>query len=153
MNQAKGGCLKYMDTYIFAAVFDPCEEGGYCVTFPDLPGCITEGDTLEEAYKMAKEAATLHLWNMEDDGDPIPGPTPPDKIQVPEGGFVSLVEVWMPPIRDKMANKAVNKMVTLPKWLNDLAVREKVNVSHVLQDALKKHLGVEFSKPSYKKQP
>jgi len=44
-------------------------------------------------------------------------------------------------------------MVTLPKWLNDLAVREKVNVSHVLQDALKKHLGVEFSKPSYKKQP
>ena len=141
-----------MDTYIFPAVFDPCEEGGYCITFPDLPGCITEGDTLKDAYKMAKEAATLHLWSMEDDNDPIPEPTPPDKIELPEGGFVSLVEVWMPPIRDRMVSKAVNKMVTLPKWLSDLAAKEKVNVSHVLQDALKKHLGVEFIRPSHKKQ-
>ncbi len=141
-----------MDTYIFSAVFDPCEEGGYCVTFPNLPGCITEGDTLEEAYKMAKEAATLHLWSMEDDGDLIPEPTPPDKIEVPEGGFVSLVDVWLPPIRDKMANKAVNKMLTLPKWLNDLGEREKINFSAILQNALKKHLGVENFKPPFKKQ-
>ncbi len=138
------------DTYIFPAVFDPCEEGGYCITFPDLPGCITEGDTLEEAYKMAKEAATLHLWGLEDDGDQIPEPTAPHKIDLPKDGFVSLVEVWMPPIRDKLANKAVNKMVTLPKWLSDLAAKEKVNVSHLLQDALKKHLGI--TRSPYKKQ-
>lgn len=139
------------DNYIFPAIFEPCEEGGYCVTFPDLPGCITEGDTLEESYKMAKEAATLHLWSMEDDGDPIPQPTPPSAIAAPEGGFVSLIEVWMPPIRDKMANKAVNKMVTLPKWLFDLAAENKVNVSQLLQSSLKKHLGVDY-KPPLKKQ-
>lgn len=139
-----------MDFYIYPAVFDPCEEGGYSITFPDLPGCISEGDTLEEAFRMAKEAATLHLWGMEDDGDPIPIHTSPDKIEIPLGGFVSLIEIWMPPIRDKMANKAVNKMVTLPKWLSDLASQEKVNVSHVLQDALKKHLGVDYQKPTYK---
>lgn len=40
-----------MDRYIYPAIFDPCEEGGYSVTFPDLPGCITEGDTVEEALK------------------------------------------------------------------------------------------------------
>lgn len=47
-----------MDKYIFPSVFDPAEEGeiGYTVTFPDLPGCITEGDTLEEAMAMAREA-------------------------------------------------------------------------------------------------
>jgi predicted RNase H-like HicB family nuclease len=145
--------FKYMDSYIFPAVFDPCEEGGYCITFPDLPGVVTEGDTLEESFKMAKEAVTLHIWSMEDDGEPIPGPTPPDKIEVPEGGFVSLVEAWIPPIRDKMANKAVNKMVTLPKWLADLAADNKINVSSILQTALKKHLQVDYYKPPYKKQP
>ena len=58
-----------MDKYVFPAVFDPAEEGGYTVTFPDQPGCITEGDTMEEAYQMPKECLTIHLWSMEDDGD------------------------------------------------------------------------------------
>jgi len=131
-----------MDKYIFPAVFDPCEEGGYCITFPDLPGIVTEGDTVEDAYDMAKEAMELHLWGMEDDGDPIPAPSPPNMIKVPAGGFVSLVEALMPPIRDKMANKAINKTLTLPKWLNDLGESRKVNFSHILQNDLKSYLGV-----------
>ncbi|MFZ5631942.1 MAG: type II toxin-antitoxin system HicB family antitoxin [Bacillota bacterium] len=141
-----------MDKYIYPAIFDQCGEGGYTVTFPDLPGCITEGDTIEEALSMAKEAMSLHLWGMEDDGDPIPPPTPPEKVQAPENGFVSLVEVWMPPFRDKMALKAVNKMVTIPKWLKELGERENVNFSHVLQEALKEHLGVS-DYGNIKKQP
>lgn len=90
---------------------------------------------------MAREAMSLYLWGMEDDGDLIPVPSPPEKVQVPEGGFISLIEIWMPPFRDKMALKAVNKMVTLLKWLKDMAEREKVNFSHVLQEALKNYLG------------
>ena len=132
-----------MDKYIFPAIFDPDEEGkGYTVTFPDLPGCITEGDTLEEAFSMAREALELHLWGMEDDGEDIPRPTPPNQIAVPEGCFTSLIEALMPPIRNKMALKAVNKTLTIPKWLNDLGEERKVNFSHILQEALKSHLGV-----------
>jgi predicted RNase H-like HicB family nuclease len=142
-----------MDRYIYPAVFDPCEEGGYTITFPDLPGCITEGDTVEEALSMAKEAMTLHLYGMEDDGDTIPDPTPPEKVQIPEDGFISLVETWMPPFRNKMDLKAVNKMVTLPKWLKDMAERENVNFSHILQSALKNHLGMKDYKSLTKKQP
>lgn len=130
------------DKYIYPAVFDPCEEGGYCITFPNLPGIITEGDTVEESFAMAKEALELHLWGMEDDGGPIPEPTLPNEIKVPVGGFVSLIEALMPPIRDKMANKAINKTLTLPKWLNDLGEKRKVNFSHLLQNALKNHLGI-----------
>ena len=141
-----------MDRYIYPAVFDPCKEGGYCITFPDLSGIVTEGDTVEESLAMAKEALTLHLWGMEDAGDHIPPPTPPEKVPVPEGGFVSLVEAWMPPIRDRMDNKAVNKMVTLPKWLKDLGDRENVNFSHILQNALKNHLGLKDYK-QVRKQP
>ena len=131
-----------MDKYIFPAVFDPGEKGGYCVTFPDLPGCITQGDTLEEALRMAKDALELHLWGLEDDGDPVPTPTPPAKIPAPTGGFVNLIQVFMPPVRDEMSNKAIKKTLTLPKWLNDLAEREKINFSRELQSALKNRLGI-----------
>ncbi|ADG83319.1 type II toxin-antitoxin system HicB family antitoxin [Thermincola potens] len=131
-----------MDKYLFPAIFEPGEVKGYCVTFPDLPGCITEGDTLEEALHMAKDALELHLYGMEEDGDYIPDPTPPEKVKAPEGGFVTIIEAWMPLIRDEMANKAVKKTLTIPKWLNDLAEKKQVNFSHLLQVSLKKHLGI-----------
>jgi len=43
---------------------EPCEEGGFTVTVPALPGCISEGDTKEEALKNITEAILLHLWGM-----------------------------------------------------------------------------------------
>jgi len=48
----------------------------------------------------------------------------------------------MPLIRDEMANKAVKKTLTIPKWLNDLGEEKKVNFSQLLQNALKENLGV-----------
>lgn len=50
---------------MFSATFEPCGTSGYCVTFKDLPGCITEGETLEESLLMAKEALELHLYGLE----------------------------------------------------------------------------------------
>jgi len=131
-----------MDKYIFAAVFDPCEEGGYCITFPDLPGIVTEGDTIEESLAMAKEALELHLFGMERDGDEIPAATDPGKIAVPLGGFVNLIEAHMALFRERKANKAVNVTVTVPFWLKSLAEREKINFSQVLQSGIKERLGV-----------
>ncbi|MBU2704113.1 putative RNase H-like HicB family nuclease [Sporomusaceae bacterium BoRhaA] len=138
-----------LDKYIFPAIFEAGDEHGYCITFPDLPGIVTSGETIEESLAMAKEALELHLYGMEEDEDAIPEPTPPNKIAVPEGGFVNLIEVWMPPVRDEMANRAVKKTLTIPQWLNDLAERRKVNYSHLLQESLKHHLGVH--KPPYLK--
>jgi predicted RNase H-like HicB family nuclease len=83
-----------MDRYIFPAIFEPGERKGYTVNFPDLPGCITEGDTMEEALHMAKEALELHLYGMEEDGDKIPEPTRPEKLPILDKSFVSLIEVW-----------------------------------------------------------
>lgn len=132
-----------MDRYIFPAVFEKGENKGYFVTFPDLPGCITEGDTIEEALRMAKEALELHLYGMEEDGDPIPAPTAPENIKTDtDGVFVSLVDAWMPLVRDEMQNKAIKKTLTLPKWLNDIAENNKINFSQMLQTALKEYLGV-----------
>ncbi|HHV74357.1 MAG TPA: type II toxin-antitoxin system HicB family antitoxin [Thermoanaerobacterium sp.] len=131
-----------MDRYIFPAVFESDGNGGYTVTFPDLPGCITEGDTLDEALYMAKDALELYIYNLEEDNETIPIPTAPEKIKVPEGAFVNLIEVYMPPVRDEMANKSVNKTVTIPRWLNEAAENANINFSQVLQYALKEQLKI-----------
>lgn len=47
----------------------------YGVSFPDLPGCVTAGSTLDEARAMAQEALALHLEGLAEDGEPIPEPS------------------------------------------------------------------------------
>lgn len=92
---------------------------------------------------MAKDALALHLWSLESAGEKIAAPSAPETIKCPEGAFVSLVEVWMAPVRDQMANRAIKKTLTIPKWLNDVAEAQHVNFSLVLQNALKDYVGVD----------
>lgn len=47
-------------------------EGGYTITVPTLPGCVTYGDTVDEAISMAREAIDLYLESLEAHGEPIP---------------------------------------------------------------------------------
>ena len=58
--------------YNFTVLFEPAEEGGYTVTCPALPGLVTEGDTLEEARSMARDAIRVYLESLIKDGEPIP---------------------------------------------------------------------------------
>ncbi len=51
------------------------EGGGYTVTVPALPGCVTEGDTLEEAISMAKDAISLYIEDLIAHGEPVPEET------------------------------------------------------------------------------
>ncbi|GAV23399.1 type II toxin-antitoxin system HicB family antitoxin [Carboxydothermus pertinax] len=88
----------YKDLYVFPAIFDYAEDG-ISVEFPDLPGCLTCGDNTEEALKNAKEALELHLYSMEKDNEPIPEPTPIDKIKIESNQVLVLVEAWMPLVR------------------------------------------------------
>jgi predicted RNase H-like HicB family nuclease len=129
------------DRYFFPAIFDVADDG-ISVEFPDLPGCLPCGKTIEEAVANAKEAMALHLYGMEQDGDDIPAPTDVTKLQFDKNQFVVMIEAWMVPFRDEMRNKAVKKTVTIPRWLDDLAQENEVNFSHVLQEALKNYLGV-----------
>ena len=49
-------------------ILEPSEEGGYTVFVPGLPGCISEGNTREEALENIREAIDLYLEPVEDDG-------------------------------------------------------------------------------------
>ena len=59
--------------YRFTVLYEPAEEGGYVVTCPALPGLVTEGETLEEAREMARDAIRAYLESLKKDGLPIPG--------------------------------------------------------------------------------
>lgn len=141
------------DTYIYPAIFEKSIQTKYGVSFPDLPGCISIGDNLQHAHEMAKEALGLHLWGMERDGDDIPAPSSIDCIELEEGEVIGLVEVWMLPIRAELDNRAVKKTLTIPRYLNDIAEKQNVNFSKILQSALKDHLGLHAKKKPIKKQP
>jgi predicted RNase H-like HicB family nuclease len=71
-----------MESYIALLRKEP--DSDYGVSFPDFPGCITAGSTLEEARLMAKEALEAHIAFMAEDGDRIPEPGTLDKLLTPE---------------------------------------------------------------------
>lgn len=129
------------DKYIYPAILTYAEDG-ISIEFPDLPGCLPCASGTEEALKNAKEALELHLYGMEEDGDEIPKPIDIKEIKLEKNQVVILVEVWMGLVRDEIENKSINKNLTIPKWLNDLAEKNQVNFSQVLQVALKEYLGV-----------
>ncbi len=129
------------DRYIFPAVFDYADDG-ISISFPDLPGCFSCADSDEEAIYMAKEALGLHLYGMEEDGDDIPVPTSINKINLESNQVVVLVEVLMPTVRQAVENFSVKKTLSIPQWLNKLAIENNINFSQALQTALKEQLGI-----------
>ena len=61
-----------MQKVTYTVHVEPAEEGGYVAFFPALPGCHTQGETLEEVIAMAKEVLTGYLECLRAHGDPIP---------------------------------------------------------------------------------
>ena len=81
---------------------------------------------------------------LEDEKMSIPKPSTYQELQAKlnDNQQLQLINVDTDFIRRREENKAVNKMVTLPKWLVDLGKEKKINFSQVLQQALKNELGV-----------
>ena len=59
----------------YLVIFEKADDGSYSVYVPDLPGCVSAGDTLEEAEQMIREAIELHIESMREQGEPVPPPT------------------------------------------------------------------------------
>ena len=130
-----------MNRLFYPAVFHKAEEGGFWVTFPDIPECMTQGDDMQEAYEMAVDSLGLSLSTMEEAGEPIPKASSLDAID-PEDGTLVIVEFGMAEYRRKNSSKAVKKTLSIPEWLNEAAIRENVNFSQILQEALMMKLGL-----------
>jgi predicted RNase H-like HicB family nuclease len=74
-----------MQQRYFTAIIEGGGKPGYGVYFPDLPGCVSAGDTIEEAARNAEEALSLHLRGIGEDGAEIPAVTAPEKIRAAPG--------------------------------------------------------------------
>ena len=77
--------------YVYPALFTDCEEGGYAVRFPDLPGTNTQGDDLYEALLMAEASSHEWLEYLSDKNQPIPEASPLGAITPDDGQFVTLI--------------------------------------------------------------
>lgn len=125
--------------YFYTATFIPNEDGTkYFCRVPDLPGCITTGNSLDDAIEMITDAANGWLVVAEDEGNEIPEPTPQGDLEIPDNTICSIIRIDTLSYRAKTDTRAVRKNVSLPAWMANLAEKRGVNCSQVLQDGLMK---------------
>lgn len=88
--------------YLYPAVFEK-EGSTYCVYFPDIAGCNTFGENLQNAFEMAEDALCLMLYDMEESGKQIPSPSDIKKLRYEGNGFVSLISCDTAEYRDRIS--------------------------------------------------
>lgn len=125
-----------MAEYVYPALFHSNEDGSFTITYPDLPGCISEGKSLGNAMYMAQSALTQWIEYLTDKKQSIPLASNLESIKTAQGEFVSLIRVEI------KENRAVKRTVSIPKWMDDKVIETGLSLSRVLQDALKEKLNI-----------
>lgn len=123
---------------VYPVVFTKLEDG-YMAYVPDME-INTQGDDLPEAIAMARDAIGLMGIDMEDDHKGVPSPSAMEAVPHEPGEIVSMVDIDFDVYRRAQERRAVRRNVTLPAWLDAAAAKAGINVSAVLQDALKQEL-------------
>jgi len=137
-----------MNKLFYPAIFHKAEEGGYWVTFPDMPECMTQGEDMQHAYEMAFEALGLAITSREAEGEQVPMPSEPFALTVEDEEVCVIIEFDMLAYKKRTNSRAIKKTLTIPEWLNEEATALGINFSQVLQAALMDILG--YSKSSAK---
>lgn len=127
------------------------KEDGYVLEFPDLPGAIVNGTNsadINAIVDVARETLAAHIIQLEEASEPFPTASMIIDINAKMAQATNKIaiaaEIYLPLYRDKIRKESVNKNVTVPRWLDDLASRHNINYSQTLQEALKKKLGFDL---------
>lgn len=131
-----------MNKLFYPALFHKAEEGGFWISFPDLPECLTQGEDMKQAYEMAVNALDLALTHRAENKEPLPSPSDVDSIVLDNDSVLVIVEFDLMAYKKKNSSKAVKKTLTIPEWLNEEATAIGVNFSQVLQEALMEKLNI-----------
>ncbi len=123
-----------MAEYVYPALFHPNEDGTYIVTYPDLPGCISEGKSLGNAMYMAQAALAQWIEYLTDKKQPIPSASNIKSMETDPDDFINLIRA------DVKDRRAVRRTVSIPKWMDDKVIETGLSLSRVLQDALNEKL-------------
>lgn len=116
---------------IYPAIFHE-DDDGIWVEFPDLDGCFSEGETIEEAFDNAKEALECHCLTLLEDTYKLPPASNMKSIEPGENAFVNLVEATL----QYTEQQTVRKTLTIPGWMNDYAIKNGLNFSAILQEGI-----------------
>ena len=133
--------MKKPERYFYPAIFTFEQGKEIAVEFPDL-NVATSGENDNDALLSARELLGCVLYGLEEDGEKIPSPSPLSEIKVKDNERAVLIDVYMPSIRMAQVNRSVSRTVTLPAWLNAMALERNINFSQVLQDALKTQFSI-----------
>jgi len=126
--------------YVYPVIFTPLDEGGFDAYAPDLSFCRTCGDDLADAIEMAEDAIAMWLWDAENKNETIP--TASDSIEHEPPQFINMIVADTDAYRRQMDSRIVKKTLMIPAWLNYKAEEEHVDLSNILQNALKTHLKI-----------
>ncbi|WP_106626603.1 type II toxin-antitoxin system HicB family antitoxin [Selenomonas massiliensis] len=123
--------------YIYPAIIHE-DPDGLWAEFPDLLGCQTFADTLDELLTNASEALACELVESLARGDKLPAARPMQSIPREETSYPTLIRAN---INLAKASRSVKKTLTIPAWLNDRARSQGINFSKTLHDALLEKIG------------
>jgi len=132
-----------MAKYVYPAIFEPNELGGYCVFFPDLENAFTQGEDLPNAMDMAEDVLCLMLYEMEKGKNNIPKPSKTKDIIVKDGDIVNLVACDTQYYKNYFESKSVKINATIPLWLKEAGEKRHVNFSQILQNGVKEYLNIQ----------
>ena len=122
---------------LYPAIFYPCEEKkGYTVVVPDLPGCVSEGDSLADAILMGTDAACGWLLDELEEGNPLPKASELKDMHPEAGGIVNLLVLDMDAYAQKYGTNAVRKNLTIPAYMNTYIEKHGLSLSKIAQDAI-----------------
>lgn len=120
----------------YPAVFQPEEEGGYFINFPDIQGAYTgiNEDDISYGIAMAEEVLGMVLADYVESGILLPKPTPIKELKVADDSFITLIRVDVAKyLKD---TELVKKTLTIPKWADALGKRAGVNFSVLLTESI-----------------
>jgi predicted RNase H-like HicB family nuclease len=116
--------------YVYPAIFHKNNDESYTVTYPDLPGCISEGKSLGNALQMAQSALAQWIEYLADKKQALPKASMFNEVAADKGDFVNLVRV------ESRDGRAVRRTVSIPKWMDERVAETGLSLSRILQDAL-----------------
>ncbi len=129
-----------IEELVYPAIFEE-EADGYVVRFPDLKGCLTQGDDYKEALYMANDALVTYLaFHYKSGFEHLPKASTLHSLKLEKGECVALIHADIKDIANCASNKTVKKSVSIPSWLNTIALKKHINFSKLLQEALIKEI-------------
>jgi predicted RNase H-like HicB family nuclease len=129
-------------SHVYPAVFSPEKDGTFSVYVPDLPGCVTEAESYADGVAKIRDGICGMLYAMARQKIAIPEPSEPQMVETEDGDVVALVDADVAAYARRVGNKAVRRTISIPEWMDDLAVSSGVSLSQVTQDALRQTLNI-----------